>query len=177
MVQSYPWYAIVDGSASLAQGDLIDRCPIVVPPATLSPQKGAEGAIEIRLYNVVVMSQSCDLEHHKVEFVLVCAVHPLELLGKQNGWYASRNGREELRRGNAIGYHLLNRCDLEGLRKDFQVVSFRDVHSVHVDLLRTTASSSSRRLRLLPPYREHLSQAFARCFMRVALPDDLLSFD
>jgi hypothetical protein len=26
------------------------------------------------------------------------------------------------------------------------------------------------RLRLLPPYREHLSQAFARFFMRVGLP-------
>lgn len=29
-------------------------------------------------------------------------------------------------------------------------------------------------LRLLPPYREHLSQAFARYFMRVGLPQDLI---
>ncbi len=28
-------------------------------------------------------------------------------------------------------------------------------------------------LRLLPPYREHLSQAFARFFMRVGLPQPI----
>ena len=34
----------------------------------------------------------------------------------------------------------------------------------------------ARRLRLLPPYREHLSQSFARFFMRVGLPIDTPSF-
>jgi hypothetical protein len=34
-----------------------------------------------------------------------------------------------------------------------------------------------RRLRLLPPYREHLSQAFARFFMRVGLPVDIPPFN
>jgi hypothetical protein len=29
---------------------------------------------------------------------------------------------------------------------------------------------NGKRLRLLPPYREHLSQAFARFFMRIGLP-------
>jgi hypothetical protein len=28
----------------------------------------------------------------------------------------------------------------------------------------------------MPPYREHLSQAFARYFMRVGLPSDIPSF-
>jgi len=32
------------------------------------------------------------------------------------------------------------------------------------------------RLRLLPPYREHLAQAFARFFMRVGLPADIPKF-
>jgi len=30
--------------------------------------------------------------------------------------------------------------------------------------------------RRLPPYREHLSQAFARYFMRVGLPQDITPF-
>lgn len=33
-----------------------------------------------------------------------------------------------------------------------------------------------KRLRLLPPYREHLAQAFARSFMRVGLPIDIPVF-
>ncbi len=32
------------------------------------------------------------------------------------------------------------------------------------------------RLRLLPPYREHLAQGFARFFMRVGLPVDIPAF-
>lgn len=31
-------------------------------------------------------------------------------------------------------------------------------------------TEKKQRLRLLPPYREHLSQAFARYFMQVGLP-------
>ena len=34
-------------------------------------------------------------------------------------------------------------------------------------------TSKSDRIRVLPPYREHLSQAFARFFMRVGLPQDI----
>jgi hypothetical protein len=39
--------------------------------------------------------------------------------------------------------------------------------------MRQRAVRAGDRLRLLPPYREHLSQAFARYFMRVGLPQDI----
>ena len=59
------------------------------------------------------------------------------------------------------------------------VVDFHEVFSLPVHFLELWLSrGGNRRLRLLPPYREHLSQAFARFFMRVGLPvdiDDLLS--
>ncbi len=38
------------------------------------------------------------------------------------------------------------------------------------DLETLLLNRNQPRLRLLPPYREHLSQAFARFFMRVGLP-------
>jgi hypothetical protein len=37
-------------------------------------------------------------------------------------------------------------------------------------------AKAAKRLRLLPPYREHLSQSFARFFMRVGLPIDIPPF-
>ena len=40
-------------------------------------------------------------------------------------------------------------------------------------LVRELAASQGPRLRLNPPYREHLAQAFARFFMRVGLPVDI----
>ena len=39
--------------------------------------------------------------------------------------------------------------------------------------LKAFTITQAHRLRLLPPYREHLSQAFARYFMRVGLPVDI----
>jgi len=44
------------------------------------------------------------------------------------------------------------------------------------DFLINFAKQKDQRLRLLPPYREHLSQAFARFFMRVGLPSDIPPF-
>lgn len=38
------------------------------------------------------------------------------------------------------------------------------------DIIKGIAERNGKRLRLCPPYREHLSQAFARYFMRVGLP-------
>lgn len=53
---------------------------------------------------------------------------------------------------------------------------FRRGYSLPLAFLRKRALLDSRRLRLLPPYREHLSQAFARFFMRVGLPVDIPPF-
>ena len=51
------------------------------------------------------------------------------------------------------------------------VVDFHNVYGVPLGILRSTAEEAKNgRLRLRSPYREHLSQAFAQFFMKVALP-------
>jgi hypothetical protein len=75
-----------------------------------------------------------------------------------------------MRRGNIPGYHMLAASDLGDLEKDVRVVDFRSAFSLPVGVLRRVAEQRKPRLRLLPPYREHLAQAFARFFMRVGLP-------
>jgi hypothetical protein len=56
----------------------------------------------------------------------------------------------------------------------YQIVDFHEVFSIPLDFLQAwIRSKNTNRLRLLPPYREHLSQAFARFFMRVGLPNDI----
>lgn len=60
--EDYPWYKVIEGGG-LLQGDFLDRCPILVPRDPLSlTQKGANQTIDARVlvYDVVVMSQSCD---------------------------------------------------------------------------------------------------------------------
>lgn len=56
---------------------------------------------------------------------------------------------------------------------DLSVVEFHRIYALPKEYLKAVALSAGFRLRLLPPYREHLSQAFARYFMRVGLPIDI----
>ena len=170
MSSKYPWYEVADDD-KIMQGDFIPECPIIIPPSEISEEE--EFDVTIRNYDVIIMSQSCDIEYNKIDLVLLCPVWPLEEVEKTD-FMKSSKGKEELRRGNVTGYHLLNNCELKDFITGYRVVDFRNVYSVPLDFIKEF--NKSKRLRLLPPYREHLSQAFARFFMRVGLPVDIPPF-
>jgi len=167
MSDSYPWYGLVQGE-QLEQGDILFECPIIRPTAT--------DEFHRHLADVVILSQTCDLSHDKLEIVQVCPVWSLERLATEVDYFRGKRGCEELRRGNLPGYHLLNRCELPDHESDFWVCDFRSLFGVHVTVAKSLAAAQSPRLRILPPYREHLAQAFARFFMRVGLPVDVPPF-
>lgn len=171
-MKEYPWYEVVNGDEALMQGDFIERCPVVIPPLEISHN------VEVKIieYDVVIMSQSCDLVQRKLDLVLVCPIWPLSEFEKRSDFFKSKKGKEALRRGNVPGYHLLNKCEIKGFVREYLVVDFRSVYSVPFDFLLDLAPKRGNRIRLLPPYREHLSQAFARFFMRVGLPVDIPPF-
>ena len=167
MSDEYPWYGVVRGD-QLAQGDLLKGCPHY--------QVLDDGQLAKQLNDVVVLSQSCDLANDKLHIVQVCPYWPLETLATTVEYFRGKRGREDLRRGNLPGYHLLNRCQLPDHESDFLVCDFRSLIGVRLTTLKTLATQQVSRLRLLPPYREHLAQAFARFFMRVGLPVDVPAF-
>jgi hypothetical protein len=175
-VCDYPWYKTVTGD-EIEQGDILCSCPVFLPPKDLAdewPPKSATFGWKER--DVIVMTQSCDLvkDREKVKEVLLC---PLWKLSEIDGGYlATDEGREHVRRGNLPGYHMVNACGLTGHEVEVRIVDFRRVHVLPLAFVRCFAEKSRERLRLLPPYREQLSQAFARFFMRVGLPTDIRSF-
>ncbi len=178
VVTKYQWYEIVDGADDLRQGDFIQECPIATPPPDTGAAADASAVVDVEVseYDVVVMSQSCDLAHGNVGLVLVCPrLSWTDFQRKQPSYRKDKHLREGLRRGNMPGLYVLNRCDIAGFKDDYQVVEFRNVYSVDFNLLKQVAEAGGRRLRLCPPYREALSQAFARFFMRVGLPVELPS--
>jgi hypothetical protein len=179
----YPWYEVVNGTG-LQQGDFFNRCPVLFPRGTI-PEKdevsdSVDGEVqldgEVQDFNVVILSQSCDLENDKLDFVLVCPHWSLEEIGQGNDYFKSKKGKEELRRGNIPGYHLLAACALQGMEREIRVIDFRTAFSLPLELLKGIARKRGQRLRLLPPYREHMAQAFARFFMWVGLPVDIPPF-
>lgn len=83
---------------------------------------------------------------------------------------------EEARRGNVPGFHILAPCSLPTAIREIRIVDIRRIFSLPVGFVRKEAEGVDARLRLLPPYRAHLAQAFARFFMRIGLPLDIPPF-
>jgi hypothetical protein len=171
---AYPWYQAVSGD-DLAQGDILESCPVIILPEDFAP--GDPTALfpwEER--DVVVMTQSCDLVRgrEKVTEVLLCPVWGRSEL--TDGYLSTPKGMEDARRGNLPGFHVLAACDLPACPREVRVVDFRRVYSLPLAFMRRQAAAADQRIRLLPPYREHLAQAFARSFMRVGLPTDIPPF-
>jgi hypothetical protein len=174
----FPWYSIVRGS-SLEQGDLLLGCPRFAIPAEAGHANGALSLVR-ETVDAVLLTQSCDLavrpdgQCEATDFLLCpfhfkkdLADHPV--FRKDEAW-------EEARKGRRPFFHLLNECRLAGHEQDFALVDFHALFTLSVPLAREFADRTGDRLRLLPPYREHLSQAFARLFMRVGLPADIPPF-
>ncbi len=173
----YPWFAVVRGS-TLEQGDMLRDCPRLHLPAASA---GAGQVVSEReRVNAIILTQSCDMALRadggcEAAEVLDCrfrlkkdlANHPL--FRKDEAW-------EEVRKGRRPYFHVLNECVIEGHEQDFALVDFHDLFTLPMPLVREFADKAGDRLRLLPPYREHLSQAFARLFMRVGLPTDVPPF-
>ena len=175
--EKFPWYEVVDNSEPILQGDFYSSCPVFIPSAEgNSISEEATVPIEVMQYDVIVMSQSCDLLQKKIDLVLVCPVWNLNEFELKNDFIKSKKGKETLRQGNIPGYHLLNKCEFDDFEREYTVVDFRETYSLPFSLLKDIAKNQQKRLRLLPPYREHLSQAYARFFMRVGLPIDIPSF-
>ncbi|MHB1033594.1 MAG: hypothetical protein ACYC35_06630 [Pirellulales bacterium] len=170
----YPWYETVEGD-SLGQGDLLPGFEVYLPIPTGQDDSNAIPA-ESRTYDLLIMTQTCDIEHHKVRSLLLCPWWNLwDFIDaqKDQGQNWSTDIRESLRRGALPGYHLLNDASQDGLQVPLLVVDFHEVYTAPADIVRAFASKIGKRLRLCPPYREHLAQAFARFFMRVGLPVDI----
>jgi hypothetical protein len=173
----YPWCGLVNDD-SLEQGDFLFSCPVLEPTTSVSPEVGEESDLQVavREYDVLILSQSCDLVQGKLETVLVCPHWPLSVLEQRESYFRSSRGKEDIRRGNSPGFHMLAACELAGFVSPVRVASFRQVFGLPLTYIQQQVSRQRPRLRLLPPYREHLAQAFARFIMRVGLPVDIPPF-
>lgn len=177
----YPWYELLPvAHLTLEQGDFIADCPVIIPPQQLKPN--GEYLPVVAEYDVVIISQSCDLMHAgKIDNVLVCPYYAFKeyakaLADKRTETLSAKNIQRyftELRQGHQPNYHLLDIPPTPFAPADYLVVDFRNVYAVHISFLQQYVATLPERVRLLPPYKEHLSQAFARFFMRVGLPHDL----
>lgn len=168
----YPWYDLVEGS-EISQGDIIESCPVIIVPPVENVSEGDEIEVVSREIDVIVMTQACDLEQGNVDSVILCGLTPVREVKTRSGKSPDRGYFKDVKDGKVVALHLLSDYQSEELKKDYYCVDLRQLYSLPLKTLEAIARNKGKRLRLLPPYREHLSQAFARVFMRVGLPSDI----
>ncbi len=174
----YPWYETVSG-VELEQGDILLDCPVYLVPAEALGLEEHEVTVDFQ--NVIIMSQSCDLALRtngtcEADDVILATLYFQSEL-KTNKTFGKKEKWEDARKGRFTRYHVLNKCEIEGHELDYMLVDLGRVFTLSVAAVRAFASADRKqRVRLLPPYREHLSQAYARLFMRVGLPVDIPKF-
>ena len=144
-----------------------------------------EGLVSPFVADVIVLTQACDLEQNHVDNVVLCP-HVL-LSSHREYWEESehergqnptakgwRNHCDDIKGGFAWNLCFLRMDDsIEGLKEN-RVVEFREIFTAPRDVLeRFLREQNKKRPQLVQPYREHVSQAFARFFMRVGLPTEV----
>jgi hypothetical protein len=163
------WWTATSGPG-VAQGDLLPDCLVpvfVAEPDQLSTEPADQTLKRARL---IVITQSCDLENQKVEFVALCPTHTLDEFEAWNPEFAKKGYWENVRKGRVEGLHLLASAEQPENNRAALVVDFGHIISVPFAYLTKHADSLGPRWRLDSPFLEHFSQAFARFFMRIGLP-------
>ncbi|MEO8218791.1 MAG: hypothetical protein ABI718_17075 [Acidobacteriota bacterium] len=154
----------------LWQGDLLLGCQ--VPRATDDWSDGQKMIVDT--YDLIVATQTCEIEQKKVTVVSTCPVWTVEYFEKAN---PSIKGKwNEVLKGRRQGLHMLSSYVEASNNRMALVVDFHLVFSLPYAYLQKHAVALGHRPRLRSPWLEDFSQAFARYFMRVALPSRIPNF-
>jgi len=159
---------------TLRQSDYLLNCP--VPAVSERPNNTGEQSFPVEERDLIVMTQSCDLENGKAAFVALCPIYTLVEFERANASFTQKGAWENVRKGRVEGLYLLGSPREPDNNRDSLVVDFREIYSLPFDLLSQHAAQQGERWRLKSPYLEHFSQAFARFFMRVGLPSAIPPF-
>ncbi|MGG2943076.1 hypothetical protein ABEO51_08125 [Bacillus safensis] len=192
----FNWYTILSSEIPISQGDIILKC--ILPGTVYDKEKKGFFKQQGAILDVIVMTQACDLENSKVDHVTLCPLKPLREVVKEMLLKIYPTGENhqkvldddikgrikdnkvkiinELRNGSYLDFHVLNKFDksedVEEL--DYMVVLLRQSYTLPIESLQAQLEANNKdRISLLPPYREHLSQAYARNFFRIGLPIDI----
>jgi hypothetical protein len=170
-----PWWISATGEG-LMQGDFLPHCYVPLFQPEFGRQTTAAAPVAVEVRDCVVLTQSCDLENDKAVLVALCPVFFLSDFEAVNKPFAQKGAWERVRQGRVEGLHLLASPMEPANNRASLVADFRQIYSLPLGYLRRHAASLGPRWRLRSPFLEHLSQAFARLFMRVGLPSAIPAF-
>lgn len=167
--------------ATLRQGDYLPGCLVPIPvfdPTTFGKKDNETQDVEIDIkeFDLIVVTQSCDLDNKKIGQVILCPIFSILEYEKANSAFAKKGKWNEVLKGRVEGLHLLASPENPDKNREALVVDLRQIYTLPYEYLLKHTSGLGSRWRLKSPYLEHFSQAFARLFMRVGLPSSIPPF-
>lgn len=178
----FEWYNQIENTEDITQGDIFLNIPIVKVTNSkdifdIDNVEEFEGEIEIEYADYIILTQPCDLARPKADLknVVLCRIHDVEETQYGKGKLVN------IIEGKMPQFYMLDKCDsfkyedgdFKCNKFNHHIVDFNSIQTIELETLKKYASKVNKRLRLLPPYREHLSQSFAKYFMRIGLPSDI----
>ena len=175
----YNWYSEINESDDITQGDIFINFPVLKTKnysdiINSGNIEDFELDIEVEYIDCIVLTQPCDIAQAKPELenIILCRIHDIINTG------FDKNKLWECAQGKRPQFYILNKNDeykdeFNESGFNFHIVNFNLIEKVPINALKKYANTCNSRLRLLAPYREHLSQAFAKYFMRIGLPSDI----
>lgn len=177
------WFTEYEHSENdcLEQGDVLLSCSYPVRDGY-----SKTGEINIALVEGVtgiVLTQSCDLAHRKTDKVILCVCEKLSSYISQRKKTLENKKKAEQKDisgvKNEIKSELKKLCRIESINSfilsksdtldEYYIVNFEDIFSLSYDDAMKIFKGQEKIVRMKSPYREALSQSFARSFMRVGI--------
>lgn len=157
----------------LNQGDLLPNC--LVPVFAPEDLAGEEATIPLQQADLIIATQSCDLEQGDALFVVLARILTMEEFERANSMMKGKQWNQVVKR--RIEYLLmLHSPTAPDDAKSSLVVDFRQIVSLPVKWTEDHADTLEERWRLKSPYLEDFSQAFGGYFARVAVPNPIREF-
>lgn len=171
----YPWYEVIEKTEEITQGDILKNCPVAILSELTEAKEDQVIDAQVTFINGIILTQACDIQNNKVENVILCGITSKSEYESQQSALGVpsakiRGSLQSIIKGQQHAYSIINNFVSDEFTEDYYIINFKDIFSIPIELARKIALNNEKRLRLCPPYREHLSQAFARYFMRVGLP-------
>lgn len=176
------WYSVVNGRNldpvdQLEQGDILRDYQLARVEEVLKPEAN-ETTVKVKVLktDIVVLTQSCDIPKISQQSILVAELNTYDHLAEMNSDVRGDKWRKKLIEGLITGLFLLHE-NPERPEFPWSIASFRDLHVLQKSDVLNFAASDHDRLRLNSPYKEYLSQGYARFMMRVGLPAGATLFE
>ncbi|MEZ2278875.1 MAG: hypothetical protein ACBR12_18395 [Microcoleus sp.] len=139
-----PFWVQVNES-TLRQGDYLPGCLVLIPvfdPINFGKNSEIQDVqIELNELDLIILTQSCDLDSKKVAQVVLCAIYPISEFEENNEAFKKKGKWNEVLRGRIEGLHLLASPANPDNNKEALVVDFREIQTLPYEYVLKHASN------------------------------------